>query len=159
MCFRESGNHNCINVSCSQLLLYIVVYCIDLHYKTAMLTLHMNGDMMEDSGENAEMDTDSPAKLIAQCCSEQTEKIQDDPEEVMLMKEEEEACELTQDTDLNSSSCLTLAQSSTEAIFDGMNVAEEAKSTSEERNTTGERQLNDGQSEKAWCLGVVISIK
>ncbi len=109
-----------------------------------MLTLHMNGDMMEDPGENAEMD--SPAKLIAQCYSEQTEKIQDDPEEVMMMKEDEEACELTQDTDLNSSLCLTSPQSSTEAIVDGMDVAEEAKST-------GEREFNDGQSEKA-CLGV-----
>uniref|UniRef100_A0A672S0I6 MAGUK p55 subfamily member 5-A-like n=1 Tax=Sinocyclocheilus grahami TaxID=75366 RepID=A0A672S0I6_SINGR len=72
-----------------------------------MLTLHMNGDMTEDSGDNAEMDMDN------------------DPEEA---------------TDLNSSSCLTSAQSSNEAItlafFDGMDVAEEAKSTSEEKNTT-----------------------
>uniref|UniRef100_A0A8C1DKE7 Protein PALS1 n=1 Tax=Cyprinus carpio carpio TaxID=630221 RepID=A0A8C1DKE7_CYPCA len=90
-----------------------------------MLTLHMNGDMMEDSSENAEMDMDSPAKLIAQCCSEQTEKIQDDPDEVMMMKEEEEVWELTQDTDLNSSWCLTSARSSTEAIFDGIDVADE----------------------------------
>ncbi len=103
-----------------------------------MLTLHMNGDMMEDPGENTEMD--SPAKLIAQCYSEQTEKIQE--EVMMMMKEEEEACELTQDTDLNSSLCLTSAQSSTEAIVDGMDVAEEAKST-------GEREFNDGRSEKA----------
>ncbi|XP_016098296.1 MAGUK p55 subfamily member 5-A-like [Sinocyclocheilus grahami] len=53
-------------------------------------------------------------------------------------EEEEKACE--QATDLNSSSCLTSAQSSNEAItlafFDGMDVAEEAKSTSEEKNTT-----------------------
>ncbi|KAL0165223.1 hypothetical protein M9458_040976, partial [Cirrhinus mrigala] len=72
-----------------------------------------------------------PAKLISQCCGEQTKKIQDDPEEVMMMmKEEEEACEHTQETDLNSSSCLTSAQSSNEEIIrpfdDGMNVAEEA---------------------------------
>uniref|UniRef100_A0A8C1K4T1 Protein PALS1 n=1 Tax=Cyprinus carpio TaxID=7962 RepID=A0A8C1K4T1_CYPCA len=91
-----------------------------------MLTLHMNGDMTGDSSENAEMDMDSPAKLIAQCCSEQTEKIQDDPDEVMMMKEEEEVWELTQDTDLNSSWCLTSARSSTEAIFDGIDVADEA---------------------------------
>ncbi|XP_016109633.1 MAGUK p55 subfamily member 5-A-like isoform X3 [Sinocyclocheilus grahami] len=115
-----------------------------------MLTLHMNGDMTEDSGE---MDTDSPAKLIAQCCSEQTEKIRDDPEEVMMMKEEEEeACELTQDTDLNFSSCLTSAQSSTEAIFDGMDVAEEAKSTSEERNTTELEDLLDSLQHLQLCL-------
>ncbi|XP_016391878.1 MAGUK p55 subfamily member 5b isoform X2 [Sinocyclocheilus rhinocerous] len=97
-----------------------------------MLTLHMNGDMTEDSGDKTEMDMDSPAKLIAQCCNEQTEKIRDDPEEAMMMTE--------QAPDLNSSSCLTSAQSSNEAIsrafFDGMDVAEEAKSTSEEKNTT-----------------------
>uniref|UniRef100_A0A671KUT9 Protein PALS1 n=1 Tax=Sinocyclocheilus anshuiensis TaxID=1608454 RepID=A0A671KUT9_9TELE len=114
-----------------------------------MLTLHMNGDMTEDSGE---MDTDSPAKLIAQCCSEQTEKIRDDPEEVMMMKEEEEACELTQDTDLNFSSCLTSTQSSTAAIFDGMDVAEEAKSTSEERNTTELEDLLDSLQHLQLCL-------
>ncbi|XP_042602460.1 MAGUK p55 subfamily member 5b isoform X2 [Cyprinus carpio] len=117
-----------------------------------MLTLHMNGDMTGDSSENAEMDMDSPAKLIAQCCSEQTEKIQDDPDEVMMMKEEEEVWELTQDTDLNSSWCLTSARSSTEAIFDGIDVADEAKSISEERNTTELEDLLDSLQHLQLCL-------
>ncbi|XP_059368045.1 protein PALS1-like [Carassius carassius] len=92
-----------------------------------MLTLHMNGDMSK------------------------TEKIQDDPHEVMMM-EEEEAWELAQDTDLNSSSCLTSAQSSTEVIFDGMDVAEEAKSISEERNTTELEDLLESLQHLQLCL-------
>uniref|UniRef100_A0A8C1V968 Protein PALS1 n=1 Tax=Cyprinus carpio TaxID=7962 RepID=A0A8C1V968_CYPCA len=104
-----------------------------------MLTLHMNGDMSEDM--------DSPAKLIAQY----------NPEEAMMMEEEEEeACEQAQETDLNSSSCLTSAQSSNEAIsqafFDGMDVAEEAKSTSEEKNTTDLDDLLDSLQHLQLCL-------
>ncbi|XP_059354145.1 protein PALS1-like [Carassius carassius] len=107
-----------------------------------MLTLHMNGGMSVDWRDNTEMDMDSPDKLMAQCCNEQTEEIQDNSEEVMMMMMEEEvkACKQAQETDLNSSSCLTSAQSSNEAIsrafLDGMDVAEEAESTSEEKNTT-----------------------
>ncbi|KAK9956952.1 hypothetical protein ABG768_014652 [Culter alburnus] len=99
-----------------------------------MLTSHMNVDMPGDSGDDAEMDMDGPAKLIA---PDQTGKSQDSPEEVRMMKEEEEAFEQTQDTDLNSSSCLELTQSSIDGnnhlFFDATDVA---KSTSEEETTT-----------------------
>ncbi|XP_043076486.1 MAGUK p55 subfamily member 5b [Puntigrus tetrazona] len=74
-----------------------------------------------------EMDLDSPAK---------SENIQDDPEE--------------EAGDLNSFFGLTSARSSTEAIFDGMGVVEEAKS--EERNTTVETFQAAFKSEVIFLL-------
>ncbi|XP_051511242.1 protein PALS1-like [Myxocyprinus asiaticus] len=107
-----------------------------------MLSLHLNGSMSEDSdsgnctgratGEQTEMNVDSPAKLIQDC-----------PEE--LMKSEEEGCEHIQDN-LNSSLCLKkLAESFNEGIdnptFDGMDVAMETKSISGDKTTTELEEL------------------
>ncbi|XP_067274319.1 MAGUK p55 subfamily member 5b isoform X2 [Pseudorasbora parva] len=121
--------------------------CVDLQYKPTMLTLHMNGGMMEDraTGDDAEMEMDmnGPAKLTSPCCSDQTGQSHDGPEEVMST-EEEEALVQTQDTDLNSSSCHQWTQSSIEdsdhPFFDAMDVI---KSSSEEETTTELADLLD----------------